>query len=280
MLKKIIEATIEKALEKRILQFEKSLETEFQKAIDKFNVQFEKLLETEVQKAIDRRTIRPDNNLTVEGYHPLPVIMGRLYSWVFVPFGGVEILVEVKYLSAAELPEVDKLSLLINKEKNKIILSRQQMIDLMNTQEECCRAILSQPTFEELEHAIYSKDKVLENRRKELEELRKKINTLNGQEKQEQQMRFDKLEILTGYILPKDTMLALTNIALGMDISDIKKVTKEKLIAAYSKARLYNGRPSDYISGIFTDGDRTNIDDYATMLGLEEEEKNTKEQRK
>ena len=86
----------------------------------------------------------------------------------------------------------------------------------------------------------------------------------------------DRLELFTGYILPGDTMLALTNIALGMNVSDIKKVTKEKLIAAYSKARLYNGKPSDYIPGIFTDGDRANIDDYATMLGCEAE-KNTKE---
>jgi len=74
-------------------------------------------------------------------------------------------------------------------------------------------------------------------------------------------------------------MLCLTNIALGADISDIKKVTKEKLLAAYNKARLYKGRPSDFIPGIFTDGDRINIDDYATRLGCEEEAKSVKSQK-
>jgi len=75
-------------------------------------------------------------------------------------------------------------------------------------------------------------------------------------------------------------MSILTNIALGMDVTDIKKLTREKLIAAHNKARLYNGRPSDYILGLFTDGDRKNIDDYASMLGCEEEAKNAKRRKK
>jgi hypothetical protein len=75
-------------------------------------------------------------------------------------------------------------------------------------------------------------------------------------------------------------MVALTKIALGMDVSEIKKITREKLIGAYGKARLYNRRPSDFIPGIFTDGDRENIDNYATMLGSEEDAKRIKKRRK
>jgi len=153
------------------------------------------------------------------------------------------------------------------------------MIKTKRLRELCCRAVLNRPTFEEFESAIYGKDKVIENNRKRLEEIRKEINAASGQEKHELQTELNRLELFTGYILPDDTMLALTNIALGMDVSDIKKVTKEKLIAAYAQARLYNGRPSDFIPGIFTDGDRKNIDDYATMLGLEEEAKNAKNRR-
>jgi len=144
----------------------------------------------------------------------------------------------------------------------------------MNIQEECCRAVLHRPTFDEIENVIYGKNKIIENKRKQLEEIRKKLNTVSGQEKYDLKEEFNRVELFIGYILPDDTMLALTNIALGIGVSDIKKITKEKLIAAYSKARLYNGRPSDYIPGVFTDGDKKNIDDYATMLGLEEETKN------
>jgi hypothetical protein len=139
---------------------------------------------------------------------------------------------------------------------------------------------LNRPTFEELEQDIYGKDRVLETNRKRLAEIREKIKTVNGSEKYELQQEIDRAELFTGYILPDDTMLTLTNIALGVDISDIKKMTREKLITAYSKARLYNGKPSDFIPGVFTDGDRQNIDDYATLLGGEEEATRVKGRRK
>ena len=71
-------------------------------------------------------------------------------------------------------------------------------------------------------------------------------------------------------------MLAVTNIALGMDVSDIRKLTKEKLLTAYSKARLYGGKPSDFTPGMFTEGDRQNIDDYATIIGGENEARRNK----
>jgi hypothetical protein len=240
---------------------------------------FEKVIEAAVEKALGRRTIRPDKKLTLEGYHPLPEIMGELYSWVFVPFKGAEMLVEVRYPRSTQLPDVDKLYHIIDEQKKNTKLTRQQMIDVMNIQEACCKAVLNRPTFEELEQAIYGRDRVLETNRKRLEEFRSRLKLVSGYEKQELQMEIDRAELFTGYILPDDTMLALTNIALGMDVSDIKKLTREKLLTAYSKARLYNSKPSDFIPGIFTDGDRQNIDNYATLLGSEEETKRNKKRR-
>ena len=87
----------------------------------------------------------------------------------------------------------------------------------------------------------------------------------------ELQDRFDALQLST--TLPSDTMLALTNIALGIGVSDIQKLTKEKLLSAYNKARFYKGRPSDYVPGLFTDGDRQSIDDYASFIKSKQEEK-------
>lgn len=239
-----------------------------------------RIIEAAVEKALDRRAVRPDRKLTLQGYHPLPEIMGELYAWVFVPFRGAEILAEIRYPRSTQLPDVDKLYGIIDQQKRDVKFTRQQMIDVMNLQEECCKAVLNRPTFEELELAIYGKDRVLESNKKRLAEMRSKLKSVNGYEKQELQMEIDKAELFTGYILPDDTMVTLTNIALGVDISDIKKLTKEKLLAAYSKARLYNQRPSDFIPGIFTDGDRENIDNYATVLGSEEEIKRAKDRRK
>jgi hypothetical protein len=53
-------------------------------------------------------------------------------------------------------------------------------------------------------------------------------------------------------------------------------MTREKLLAAYGKARLYGGKPSDFVPGLFTDGDRQNIDDYATVIGGEDEVRRNK----
>jgi len=238
---------------------------------------FEKIIETAVEKALDRRTIRPDKKLTLEGYHPLPEIMGALYEWLLIPFRGAEILVEVRYPRSTQLPDIDKLYAVLDKQKKDLKLTRQQMIDILNIQEECCKATLNRPTFEELSQAIHGKDNVLANNKKEFEALDEKLKGIKTEAaKRELQIERDRLELFCGYILPDDTMVALTNVALGADISDIKKITRDKLLVAYTKAKLYSGKPSDFVPGLFTDGDRQNIDDYATLLGNEEEIKRIK----
>jgi len=238
---------------------------------------FERYIDAAVEKALDRRVVRPDRKLALEGYHPLPEIMGAMYEWLLIPFRGAEILVEVRYPRSTQLPDIDKLFAIVNRQKAEKKLPRQDMIDVLNIQEECCKAALNRPTFEELEQAVYGKDHVLERNRKRLEELRAQLKLIsNPAAKFELQREIDKAELFCGYILPDDSMLALTNVAIGADISDIKKLTKEKLIAAHGKARLYGGRPSDFVPGLFTDGDRQNIDDYSVWLGSEEEAKRLK----
>jgi len=230
---------------------------------------FVKMIDAAVEKSIDRRIVRPDRKLALEGYHPLPEIMGAMYEWLLIPFRGSEILIEVRYPRSTQLPDVDKLFYVIDRQKNGQQLNRQQIIDVMNLQEKCCEAVLNRPTFSELEQAIHGRDRVLESKRKRLAEIEELLKKVNGPERAGLQKEFDDAEMFAGFVLPDDTMIALTNIALGTDISDIKKITKERLLAAFSKARMYNGRPSDYIPGLFTDGDRQNIDDYATLLGSE-----------
>jgi len=229
----------------------------------------DKRIEAAVEKALDRRTIRPDKKLTLEGYRPLPEIMGAVFEWLLVPFRGTEILVEVRYPRSTQLPDVDKLYNIIHKQKEDK-LTRQEIIDVLNIQEECCKAVLNRPTFSELEAAIHGKDRIRETNKKALEEMSEKVKEVkNDFERQSLKKQIDDMEMYIGYSLPDDAMLALTNIALGIGVSDIQKLTKEKLINAYYKARHYGGRPSDFIGGLFTDGDRQNVDDYATILGTE-----------
>jgi len=270
MFERMIETAVEKALNHRISELEKLIQVEFQKDLTFRISELEKSKEAEVQKALDRRTVQSDMYLILEDYNPLPDIMRQLFSWVLIPFKGKEILVEVRYPRSTQLPDVEKFSHLRGVQKKNAELSHQQMIEIMSFQEECCRAVLNRPTFEEFEHAIYDKNNTHESRRKQLEEIRKEIRFAGEQEKLELQAEFNKAELFTSYVLPHDTMLCLTNIALGVDILEIKKITKEKLLAAYNRATLNKGRPSDYVQGIFTEGDRKDIDDYAAQLSREE----------
>jgi hypothetical protein len=187
-------------------------------------------------------------------------------EWLLIPFNEAEMLVKVRYPSSIQ--NTDKLKAVFEAIKEQKF-NRNEIIEYLNMQEECCKATMNRPTFSELEKEIHGKDKIREKNLKTLEELRAKLELVkNDFQKQLIKKEIDELELCCGYSLPDDTMVALMNIAYGIGISDIQKLTKEKLLTAYSKARLYGGKPSDFISGLFTDGDRQDIDDYATLLGL------------
>jgi hypothetical protein len=234
---------------------------------------FERRIEAAVERALDRRAVLPDRRLTLSGYHPLAEIMGALYAWVFVPFRGVEVLVEARFPRSSQLPEVDKLRGLLKGAEGGGALRRKELRELLEIQLACCTAALNRPSFAELEKAITGKDRALEESRRRLEELRERAGEIKREgERRRVQREIDEEELFSGYILPDDTMAALTRIALGLDVSDITKLTEEKLTAAYFKARLYGGRPSDFVAGLFVDeGDRENIDNYATLVGTKKE---------
>ena len=198
------------------------------------------------------------------------------YEWLFIPFKGEEFLVEVKLPDPTQLPEIETLRFLTDKQK-KESLTWQETIDILNLREKCCISILSRPTLKELEQEIYGKDGVFKSKKEQLAAVNEMLKKVKGDinihisKIIELQDRFDDLQLST--TLPSDTMLALTNIALGIGISDIQKMTKEKLLSAHSKARFYKSRPSDYVPGLFTDDDRQSIDDYAAFLKNQLEEK-------
>ncbi len=90
-----------------------------------------------------------------------------------------------------------------------------------------------------------------------------------GAEKEELWQELDEMELFAGFIIPDDTTLTLTNIALGVGVSDLKTITKDRLVVSYLKAKDYGGAPHEYMPGFFTDRDKHEIDSYATLVGLE-----------
>ena len=193
---------------------------------------FRKFIEAEIEKQLNLRTIRPDKQLTMSGYHPLPEIMGNLFEWIFIPFNGSEILVEVRYPTATQIPEVDKLRTVIEPIIERKF-KRNELIEYLNLQEMCCKAVLNKPTFEELEKEIHGRDKIRETNLKKIEEMRERLKEVTDDiTKQTLEKEIDETEIYCGYSLPADTMKFLTELAYGIGKSDIQKLTKDKLLNA------------------------------------------------
>ena len=203
------------------------------------------------------------------GYNPLEKIRGGLYHWVAVPFNGTDIFCELRCPNATQIEACGDISNITQElEKNKDFkLSYDDMIKIRNYQEELCKIVFNRPRFDEIGKLVGLNDFVISQWKKELEELQKqfeeKKHLLTEVEKKEISIKIKTLDLQLGFILPTDTMAFVTWWAMGNDVTQIKKITKESFLRAACLAKLHRKAPTDYISGVFTDYNKIEIDNYA-----------------
>jgi len=215
-----------------------------------------------------------DNHANLIGYNALEKIRNALFHWVLVPFAGIERWCQLRCPNALQLELCGDISnITLDKQKdfeNGKLPTRSEIIQIRNYQEELCKVTFNIPTFDTIASLVGQCDFVISEKRNELEKLKKKIeahkNGMTETEKSDLTERINNIELQIGYILPDDTMVFITEWAMGNDISDIKKITKEKFLRAASMAKLHGKTPSDYLSGVFTDFNRHEIDAYAAMV--------------
>jgi hypothetical protein len=218
------------------------------------------LISTELNSRIKTGTNEP----LPSGYNPLSVIRGGLFHWVAVPFNGVDVYCELRCLNATQLETCGNITNIMNDDgKVKTNFTREEMLEIRNYQENLAGGVLNKPTFDEIGTLIDKEDFVIKNKRAELAELKEQAKTLTGKQKDEVDNDISRLELFLGYVLPTDTMIFLTQWAMGNDISDIKKISREKFIEAASLAKIAGKDPTDYISGVFTDYNKKEINIYA-----------------
>jgi hypothetical protein len=224
---------------------------------------FEKLIERAVGKYLDRLVVSPDKKIYPSGYNPLPEIKEAMLEWLYVPFNGANILIKVRYPNYTQLESggynYGQIMLDINAGKE---LSDADKKYILNAQEYAAKCVMCAPTYEEFEKMIYKEDNALVMKKAKIAELKKAVDNpaLNMFQRAEFQAELNTLDYFVGILLPSDTMDALTRIALGQDVTDIKKVTKDILTQAAVKSELYKKAPHEFISGVFTDRDATEID--------------------
>jgi transcription-repair coupling factor (superfamily II helicase) len=161
-------------------------------------------------------------------------------------------------------------NIVIKKEGEQHQPAYDEMIKLRNNQEEICKLVFNMPTFDRITSIVGDNDFVISEKKTELERITKyfeeKKVELSEVEKNNLANQIKTLNLQTGFILPDDTMAFITKWAMGDDVSDIKKTTKESFLRAASLAKAHNKAPSDYLSGVFTDFNKREIDTYAFVI--------------
>jgi hypothetical protein len=220
------------------------------------------------------RLVNTPASVLPQGYNPLEKIRAALYKWVYVPFNDTFVWLELKCLNTTQIESCGNFALLENMVKNPQKATRNELLAMRNAQEKLCMAVMNKPTYKEFEAMVDGNDNVIKERRAELEQLKKNIKEADISEEARTEMR-DRIfgiELYLGYKLPENTFGFLTRWALGGDVSDIKKLSRDKLLEAAQLAKANNCRPTDYIKGVFTERDNKEIDLAATCIRFEWEE--------
>jgi hypothetical protein len=161
-------------------------------------------------------------------------------------------------------------------------LSEEERLQILNAEEYAAKCVMCSPTYEDFEALVYKEDNAIIRRRAKITELKEMLKS--PELTQAQQDAFTKelkeIDFFTGILLPTDTMAALTRIALGADVSDIKKLTREALEQAAYKSEIFKGAPHEYLSGVFTDRDAAEIDAVCFNILTELKEKHKPEARR
>jgi len=223
-----------------------------------------------VKEYIDSQIKTNDNQILPIGYNPIEKIRGSLFHWVSVPFHGTDIFCQLRCPNQTQLEQCgDVTNILIDRPKDKEF-DYDERIKLRNYQEELCKLVFNVPTFDNIALLVGMKDFVISDKKEELNKIKERYelnkDNMNEIEKNTITTKIKTLELQLGYILPDDTMAFIIQWAHGNNITDIKKLTKENFLKAASLAYIHKKAPSDYISGVFTDFNKAEIDGYAMSI--------------
>lgn len=240
---------------------------------------FNKIVERAVDRVIDRRLADVKKIQPKEGYNSTEAIRGALFHWVLVPFNGIPVWCKLRCLNQTQLESCGAVTLinLLQDATANVVPSPKDMIGIRNTQEEICRQVLINPSFDEIMKIITGEDLIVARTTAELEDL-KKIDpkTLPASKRKELEEELFRLELAVAYLLPEDALGFLTSWALGQDVSDIKKVSEDQYLRAAILAEKGGDNPTDHINGCFVDRDKGDMDMCAWNVLAQHRERNKK----
>lgn len=213
--------------------------------------------------------IEVKENAPPVGYNPISEIRGALFHNITVPFNGTPIWCYVTSLNMIQIKSCGDLSCLYLPKKNETNKEPDmlEIIELKNAQEALVKLTLIRPNFDEIIGMITETNFLISEKKAELNKINEEIKKLKpGKQKRELEKQAEKIEFYLGFLLPDDAMAFLTSWALGVEITDIKKLTRKILLDAAIMAANGKDNPTDHLSGIFTDFQKDDINRNAWYI--------------
>lgn len=225
---------------------------------------FNGLIRRAVNQEIERRLADiPKPSSPPQGYNPLEVIRGGMYHWVYVPINKTFAWMQLRTSNATQLEACGVVSM-VEKLGGVKDSSVEEMLEIRNQMESICKITMNNPTFDEFISMITDSDVVHSKMRLELERIKAIDCTgMSAMEKDCIDTKIKELELHLAFLLPENTFDFIVKWALGADVSDIKKVSREKLLEAAILANIGHDSPHDHLNGCFTDRDPSDLDKSA-----------------
>jgi hypothetical protein len=183
-------------------------------------------------------------------------------------------LTQAQVLSCGNFSLIETFADKVAKKRSKFALK--EITAYAERSDAIARAALVHPTYAEIISVFGGDAKAIEAK-KQIDALKEKLAAApGGRERERLEEKIEALRIWYDLILPEDFLSFVVGYALGVDKSDIKKVSEEMLVNAAALAQLGHDNPADHIGGAFTDFMREDINCRAWIL-LDEKRQRTKQ---
>lgn len=213
------------------------------------------------------KKIKPYEVLSLDNEKFFELIKPHTEFVVIAPWYGKPVPVTIRMLDSVSINSCGDFNAIANLvQDDQPKFNKEDIIETKNIHERMLKLALVHPTFKELQEHLVTKD-FYKQQRKEIIEIENLIEQLtNEEEKHEYYMQLDMIELSIAFLMPEDFTGYIVAILLQQQATDIHKLTRETLLRAGFLAEKYNVRPSEYLEGIFTEKQKTDIDTTALIL--------------
>ncbi len=187
-------------------------------------------------------------------------------TWKGSPAG----IVKVKILSEVEIKAIGNFSLIESDaykwSKAQIKTSWSELLAYAQKNVGICKAALISPTYDDIFAAV-SRPLFNAEVKSRIENINRMLEEMQaGPARKELEEIRDSLVFTWEVILPDDFMTGVVVSALQITKTDIKKVTDDILLQAAILAERGHKAPHEYVHGVFTDFNRSDIDNRAWIV--------------